>query len=53
MPQIGVPYYNNAKDGMDNAGKIGWEVGRIPPQVFKEHVQLIGIPDKSKIVVKP
>lgn len=52
MPQIGVPYYNNAKDGMDNAGKIGWEVGRIPPQVFKEHVQLIGIPDKSKIVVK-
>lgn len=52
MPQIGVPYYNNGKDGMDNAGKVGWEVGRIPPQVFKEHVQLIGAPDKSKIIVK-
>ncbi len=52
MPQIGIPYYNNAKDGMDNAGKAGWEIGRIPPQVFKEHVQLIGVPDKSKIVVK-
>lgn len=52
MPQIGVPYYNNGKDGLDNSEKIGWEVGRIPPQVFKEHVQLIGVPDKSKIVVK-
>ena len=52
MPQIGVPYYNNAKDGMDNSEKAGWEIGRIPPQVFKEHVQLIGQPDKSKIVVK-
>ncbi len=52
MPQIGVPYYNNGKDGLDNPAKIGWEVGRIPPQVFKDHVQLIGSPDKSKIVVK-
>lgn len=51
MPQIGVPYYNNAKEGMDNREKAGWEIGRIPPQVFKEHVQLIGQPDKSKIVV--
>lgn len=52
MPQIGVPYYNNGKDGLDNPGKVGWEVGRIPPQVFKEHVQLIGAPDIAKIVVK-
>lgn len=52
MPQIGVPYYNNGKEGLDDAGKVGWEIGRIPPQVFKEHVQLIGQPDKSKIVVK-
>ncbi len=52
MPQIGVPYYNNGKDGMDDAGKVGWEVGRIPPQVFKDHVQLIGKPDASEIVVK-
>ncbi len=52
MPQIGVPYYNNAKDGMDDSGKAGWEIGRIPPQVFKEHVQLIGSPDKSQIKPK-
>ena len=52
MPQIGIPYYNNAKDGMDDSGKAGWEIGRIPPQVFKEHVQLIGVPDKSQIKVK-
>ncbi len=54
MPQIGVPYYNNGKEGLDNnaTGKSGWEIGRIPPQVFKEHVQLIGIPNKSKIMAK-
>ncbi len=52
MPQIGVPYFNNAKEGMDDAGKSGWEIGRIPPQIFKEHVQRIGTPDTSKIVVK-
>ncbi|MGN0186955.1 MAG: DUF5689 domain-containing protein [Paludibacteraceae bacterium] len=52
MPQIGIPYYNNAKEGMDTQEKAGWEIGRIPPQVFKEHVQLIGQPDVSKIVAK-
>lgn len=51
MPQIGVPYYNNAKEGLDNPGKAGWEIGRIPMAIFQEHVQLIGKPDKSKIVV--
>lgn len=52
MPQIGVPYYNNGKEGMDNPEKVGWEIGRIPMAIFQEHVQLIGKPDKSKIVVK-
>lgn len=52
MPQIGVPYYNNAKEGLDNSEKAGWEIGRIPMAIFQEHVQLIGKPDKSKIVVK-
>lgn len=51
MPQIGVPFYNNAKEGLDNLGKAGWEIGRIPFAMFQEHVQLIGKPDKSKIVV--
>ncbi len=54
MPQIGVPYFNNAKEGHDTSSseKEGWEIGRIPLPIFKEHVQLIGKPDKSKIVVK-
>ncbi len=52
MPQIGLPYYNNGKDGMDNPGKVGWEIGRIPPAIFKNHVQLLGVPDKDKITVK-
>ncbi|MDD3478989.1 MAG: DUF5689 domain-containing protein [Paludibacteraceae bacterium] len=52
MPQIGVPYYNNGKEGMDDAGKVGWEIGRIPTDIFKNHVQVIGQPNKSKIVVK-
>lgn len=53
MPQIGIPYFNNAKDGLDDAGKSGWEVGRIPAKILYEHVQVIGVPDRSKIVVNP
>ncbi len=48
-PQLGVPYYNDSKEGLDKTYKIGWEVGRIPLPILKEHIQLIGIPDKSKI----
>lgn len=50
-PQLGVPYYNNSKEGLDKTYKVGWEVGRIPLPIFKEHVQLIGTPDVSKIKV--
>ena len=50
MPQIGVPYFNNAKEGHDSSEKEGWEIGRIPLPIFKAHVQLVGAPDPSKIV---
>ncbi|HQP81242.1 MAG TPA: DUF5689 domain-containing protein, partial [Paludibacteraceae bacterium] len=50
MPQIGVPYYNNGKEGMDKPEKVGWEIGRIPLPIFKAHVQLVGAPEPSKIV---
>lgn len=50
MPQIGVPYYNNGKEGMDNPQKVGWEIGRIPLPVFNAHVQFIGVPEPAKIV---
>ena len=52
MPQIGVPYFNNAKEGHDNKAskKKGWEIGRIPLPVFNAHVQLIGVPEPAKIV---
>lgn len=50
MPQIGVPYFNNAKEGHDFPEKEGWEIGRIPLPIFKAHVQLVGAPDPSKIV---
>lgn len=50
MPQIGVPYFNNAKEGQDIPQKVGWEIGRIPLPIFKAHVQLVGAPDPSKIV---
>jgi len=52
MPQIGVPYYNNAKEGLDNPAKAGWEIGRIPLSIFTEHVQMIGRPEPAKIIVK-
>ena len=50
MPQIGVPYYNNGKEGWDIPQKVGWEIGRIPLPIFKAHVQLVGAPEPSKIV---
>ena len=53
MAQLGVPFFNNAKEGLDNAKKKGWEIGRIPLPVFMEHIQLIGTPDISKIDTVP
>lgn len=47
-PQLGVAYYNDSKEGMDKAYKVGWEIGRIPLPIFKSHVQLIGAPDETK-----
>lgn len=52
-PQLGMPYYNDSKEGLDKVYKIGWEVGRIPLSIFKEHIQLIGIPDASQIKPTP
>ena len=51
MPQLGIAYYNNAKDSLDSKGKIGWEIGRIPMATFKEHMVLVDKPDHSKIKV--
>ena len=53
MAQLGVPFFNNAKEGLDNIKKKGWEIGRIPLPVFMEHIQLIGTPDISKIDTVP
>lgn len=49
MAQLGIPYFNNAKEGLDNAGKKGWEIGRIPLPIFMEHIQIIGMPEIEKI----
>lgn len=49
MAQLGVPYFNNAKEGLDNAGKKGWEIGRIPLPIFMEHIQIVGLPNIEKI----
>jgi len=53
MAQIGVPYYNDAKEGLDKKEKAGWEVGRIPLAIFQDHIQIIGKPDPSKVVANP
>ncbi len=51
MPQLGLAYYNNAKDSLDSKGKIGWEIGRIPFPILKQHMVLVGAADHTKIVV--
>lgn len=51
MAQLGIPFFNNAKEGLDNGDKRGWEIGRIPLPIFMQHIQLIGKPEPEKIVV--
>lgn len=48
MFQLGSLFYNNNSDDR----KKGYEPGRIPYLLFKEKVQIDGLPDKSKIVIE-
>ncbi len=48
MFQLGSLYYNNNSDDR----KKGYEPGRIPYLLFKEKVQIDGVPDKNKIVIE-
>lgn len=45
--QLGTLYYNNHSD----IPKRGYEPGRIPYPILKNHIQLDGLPDKSKLVI--
>lgn len=55
MFQMGRDYYNITYSRTDNKTidplKTGYEVGRISYPVFKQKIQLIGMPDPSKIIV--
>ncbi len=51
QPQLCVPSYNNNIHANNAEQKMGWAPGRIPFSRFQKATQLIGLPDKSKIVV--
>lgn len=52
QPQLCVASYNNNRLASNASQKVGWMPGRIPFPRFKKAVEMVGMPDQSKIKVQ-
>lgn len=52
QPQLCVASFNNNYKASHADEKVGWAPGRIPFPRFQKAVEMVGMPDKSKIVLK-
>ncbi len=52
QPQLCIASFNNNYKAQRANEKVGWAPGRIPFPRFQKAVEMVGMPDKSAIVVK-